>query len=124
MIALSERSQKGLLLPNSLKNKLYNQYVLSTMTSASKTWTLTRTLLWRLAAAQRNMQRTMIGVSYQDDLTNERVRSKAKARDIMHVVKARKWTWVIHEAHLQDHRWTLQVPDWRPMDGSRPRGRP
>ena len=45
-------------------------------------------------------------------------------RDIMHVIKARKLTWASHIARIQDSRWTSQVTDWRPMDGSRPRGRP
>ena len=29
-----------------------------------------------------------------------------------------------HVASLQDARWTSQATDRRPMDGSRPRGRP
>ena len=40
-------------VPNSLKKKLYNQCVLPEMTYASKTWTLTKALERRLAAAQR-----------------------------------------------------------------------
>ena len=92
------------------------------MTYASETWTLTKALEQRLAAAQRNMERAMIGVSWQDHRRNEWIRSNTKVRDIMHVIKARKWTLAGHIArHL---RWTSQVTDWRPMDGSRPRGRP
>ena len=59
------------------------------MTYASDTWTLTKAVEWRLAAAQRNMERAMIGVSWQDHRTNEWIRSKTKVRDIMHVIKAR-----------------------------------
>ena len=33
-------------------------------------------------------------------------------------------TWAGHIARIQDNRWTSQVTDWRPMDDSRPRGRP
>ena len=51
-------------------------------------------------------------------------KEQTKLRDIIHVIKARKWTWVGHVARLQDNRWTSKVTDWRPMDGSRPRGRP
>ena len=40
------------------------------------------------------------------------------------IIKARKWTWAGHIARIQDNRWTFQVTDWRPMDGSQPRGRP
>ena len=50
-------------IPNNLKNKLYNQCVLPAMTYASETWTLTKALERRLAAAQRNMEKVMISVS-------------------------------------------------------------
>ena len=83
-----------------------------------------QTLEGRLAAAQRNMERAMIGVSWQEHRTNEWIRRKNKVRDIMHVIKARQWTRAGHIARLQDNRWTCQVTDWRPMDGSQPRGRP
>ena len=76
------------------------------------------------ATSKEIWERAMIGVPWQDHRTNEWVRSKTKVRDIMYVIKARKWTWVRHLARFQDNRWTYQVTDWRPMDGSRPRGRP
>ena len=40
------------------------------MTYASVTWTLTKTLEPRLAAAQRNMKRAMIDVPWKDHMTN------------------------------------------------------
>ena len=52
-------------IPNSLKKKLYNQCALPAMTY-SETWTITKALERRLAAAQRNMGKAMIGVSWQD----------------------------------------------------------
>ena len=76
------------------------------------------------SSCSKKMERVVIGVSWQDHRTNEWVRSKTKARDIMHGIKARKWTCAGHIARLQDNRWTSQVTDWRPMDGSRPTGRP
>ena len=79
------------------------------MTYASETWTLTKALERRQADAQRNMEREMIGVSWQAHRTNEWMRSKTKVHDSMHVSKARKWTWVGHIARLQDNRWTYKV---------------
>ena len=46
-------------------------------------------------------------------------KEQTKIRDIMHVIKARKWNWAGHIARLQDHIWTSQVTEWGPMDGSR-----
>ena len=65
-----------------------------------------------------------MAMSQQDHRTNEWIRRKTKVRDIIHVIKARKWTWAGHIVRIQDNRWTSQVTDWIPMDGSRPRGRP
>ena len=73
------------------------------MTYASETWTLTKILERRPEAAQRNIERTMIGVSWQDHKTNEWIRSKTNVRDIIHVIKARKWTWAGHIARPQDN---------------------
>ena len=77
-----------------------------------------------LKTTQRNMEGAMIGVSWNDYRTNEWVRRKTMVCNIMHVIKARKLTWTSHIARIQDNRWTSQVTDWRPMDGSRPRSRP
>ena len=65
-----------------LGKKLHYECVLPSMTFASETCKLTKALEWRLAAAQRNMERAMICVSRQDHWTNEWVRSKTKVRDI------------------------------------------
>ena len=92
--------------PNSLKKKLYNQCVLSAMSYASDIWTLAKALERRLAAAQRSMERAMIGVSWQDHRPNEWIRRKTKVRDIMHVIKARKWTGAGPIARLQDNEHT------------------
>ena len=106
-------------IPNSLKKKLHNQFVLPAMTYASETRTLTKALKQNLAAAQRNLERA----SWQDHRTNKWIRNKTKVCDIVHGIEARKWTWPSHIARLQDNRWTFQVTDWRPMDGSRLRDR-
>ena len=107
-----------------MKKKLYNQCVWPAITYASENWTITKALEWHLAAAQRNMERAVIGVSWRDHRTDEWIRRKTKVRDIMHDIKARKWTWAGHIARRQEKRWTFQVTDRRPMDGSRSRGRP
>ena len=78
---------------------------------ASETWTITKALEQQLAAAQRNMERAMIGVSWHDHRTNEWVRRKTMVCNIMHVTKARKLTWASHIARIQDNRWTSQVFD-------------
>ena len=99
--------------------------MLPAMTYASETiLDIIKALERHLAAAQKSIELAMIGLSWQDHRTNEWVRTKTKVRYIMHVIKARKLTCVGHVARLQDDRWECQVRVWRPMDGSRPRGKP
>ena len=74
---------------------------------------MTKALERRLAAAQRNMERAMIGVSWQDHRTNEWVMKKTKVRDIMLVIKARKWTWAGHITRIQDGN-RLEAHGWQP----------
>ena len=83
-----------------MTKNLYNQYVLPAMTYTAETWTLTKALERRLAAAQRNMERAMFRVSWQDQGTNEWIRNKTNVLDIMHVIMARKWTCAGHVARL------------------------
>ena len=61
----------------------------------------------------------MFDMSWQDHRMNERVSCKTKVRDIMHVIKARKFGR-LHIARLQDNIWTPQVMEQRPIDTSRP----
>ena len=95
-------------IPNSLEKKLYNRCVLPAMTFVSETWTITKALERRLAAAQRNMERA-IGVSWQDHRTNGWMKRKTKVHDIIHVIKARKWAWDSHIGRVQDNKWTSQT---------------
>ena len=111
-------------VPLSLKRKLYNQCVLPAMTYGSETWTMTKAMERKLQAAQRNMERSMLGITWSDRKTNEWIRAHTKVPDILEVVKDRKWKWAGHISRMQDNRWTAQLTDWRPRDGKRGRGRP
>ena len=111
-------------IPITLKRKLFNQCILPAMTYACETWTMTKSMQQKLAAAQRRMERSMIGITLKDRKTNEWIRNKTKVQDILEIVKRRKWTWAGHVSRMTDNRWTARLTDWRPMDGKRSRGRP
>ena len=94
---------------------MYMYLLVSENMPTHETWILTEALNLCKAAAERHMRRVMIGVSWQDHRPNKWAMRKSKLCDIMHALKARKWTWAGHIARLQDNRWTSQVRDWRPM---------
>lgn len=110
-------------LPLCLKRKVYDQCILPSMTYASETWTLTIKMERKLAAAQHNMERSMLNITYKDHKTNKWIREQTKVQDIMEVIKHRKWTWAGHVTRRGDGRWSTLTTVWTPLDGKRNRGR-
>ena len=66
-------------MPICLKRKVFDQCILPAITYASETWTLTAKMENKLAAAQRNMERSMLGITMRDRKTNEWIREKTKS---------------------------------------------
>ncbi|PIK48481.1 endonuclease-reverse transcriptase [Apostichopus japonicus] len=110
-------------LPLCLKRKVYDQCILPSMTYASETWTLTIKMERKLAAAQHNMERSMLNITYKDHKTNKWIREQTKVQDIMEVIKHRKWTWAGHVTRRGDGRWSTLTTVWTSLDGKRNRGR-
>ena len=47
----------------------------------------------KLAAAQTEMERSMLNITYKDKRTNIWVRERTKVIDIMYTVRKKKWSW-------------------------------
>ncbi len=63
-------------IPVCLERKAFNQCIIPTVTYAAETWTLTTKSEKKLKAAQYNIERNMLGISYKDRKTNEWVREQ------------------------------------------------
>ena len=111
-------------MPICLKRKVFDQCILPAITYASETWTLTAKMENKLEAAQRNMERSMLGITMRDRKTHEWIREKTKVQDILKTIKLGKWTWAGHVARRTDGRWTIAVTEWTPRTGKRSQGRP
>ena len=107
-----------------LKRQVYNSCVLPAMTYGAETWTLTKQVQNKLAAAQIKMERSMLNITYKDRRANMWVRERTKVIDIMYTVRKIKWSWAEHINRLKDNRWTSRVTTWRPYDRKRRHGRP
>ena len=92
--------------------------------SGAETWTLTKQVQNKLAAAQTKMERSMLNITYKDRRTNIWVRERTKLIDIIYTVRKMKWSWAGHINCLKDDRWTSRVTTWRPYDKKRRQGRP
>ena len=53
------------------------------MTYGSETWSLTKKQRERLAVAQRDMERSMLGITRKDKKCNEWIREKTGVDDIL-----------------------------------------
>ena len=107
-----------------LKRQVYNSCVLPAMTYGAETWTLTKQAQNKLAAAQTNMERSMLNITYKDRNANIWVRERTEVIDIINTVRKMKWSWAGHISRLKDNRWTSRVTTWRTYDEKRRHGRP
>ena len=99
-----------------LKRQVYNSGVLPAMTYGAETLTLTKQAQNKLAAAQTNMERSMLNITYKVRRTNIWVRERTKLIDIIYTVRKMKWSWAGHINRLKDDRWTSRVTTWRQDD--------
>ena len=110
-------------IPISLKNKVYNQCILPTITYGAETWNLTKKQMLKLRSAQRAHERIMLNVTWKDHKTATWLREQTKLRDIVETVKQLKWNWAGHLARIEDTRWTIKVTKWTPLENKRNRGK-
>ena len=107
-----------------LKRQVYNSRVVPAMIYGSETWTLTKQAQNKLAAAQTNMERSMLNITYKYRNINIWVRERTKVIDITNSVRKMKWSWAGHINRLKDDRWTSRITTWRPYGKKIRQGRP
>ena len=108
---------------NSLKRKVFDSCVLPVLTYGAETLTLTRASENKLRVTQRAMERSMLGITLRDKMTNQWIRQQTKVVDVMEEIASLKWNWAGHIARMVDERWTKTIMNWRPPK-KRPMGRP
>src|ERR1700753_2590626 len=60
------------------------------------------------------MERSRLGISLRDKMTNQWIRQQTKVVDIMERIASLKWNWAGHIARMTDDRWTKAIFQWRP----------
>jgi len=91
-------------LPTNLQIKVTKECILPAMTYGADTWTLTTQMENTFSAAQHNMERNVLDITYKHRETNKWVRDQTKVMDIMEIIKNRKWTWTGHISRRTDNR--------------------
>jgi len=111
-------------MPQHLKQKVFDQCILPTLTYGCETWTLTDAIVKKLKVTQRAMERSMLGISLRHRRRNEWIRAKTRVTDIGERISHLKWQWAGHVMRRTDNRWSTKVTAWRPRTGKRNPGRP
>ena len=106
-----------------LKRQAYNACVLPAVTYGAETWALTNQAKNKLAAAQTQMERSMLN-SHAGAENKHMGKRKTKVTDVIEQVRRWKWTWAWQVSRFRDNRWTLLITTWKPYERKRPRGRP
>ena len=99
---------------NSLKRKVFDTCVLPVLTYGAETLTLTKASEEKLRVTQRAMERSMLGITLRDRMTNQWIRQQTRVVDVMERIASLKWSWAGHIARRTDERWTKKIMNWRP----------
>ena len=83
--------------------RLYESIILSTLLYSAELWLLTATLSKRLNAAHHRWQRSILGVSWKDKITNEEVRVRTVQHSIENIISERRLRWLGHLTRM-DHQ--------------------
>ena len=77
------------------------------MPYGAETWALTTQALSKLAAAQTEMEMSVLNITYQDTKTNIIwVKEKTNVSDVIEQVRRRTWIWAGHVNRIRNNRWT------------------
>ena len=104
----------------SMKRQVYNSCILPAMTYGAETWAPATQANNNLAAAQTDIERSILNITYRDRKSNIWVKEKTKVTDVMERVRRREWTWAGHVSRIRDNRWTLRITIWTPYKRKRP----
>lgn len=110
-------------IPLSLRRRIYDQCILTTMTYGAETWATTKEIEQKLRTTQRAMERRMLNLTLRDRVRHSDIRQKTKVKDVILKIKEMKWKWAGHLSRTQDNRWTKKLTEWQPRNGKRRRGR-
>jgi len=79
-----------------VKMRLYKSVILSTILYSAESWPLTATSLKRLDGTHNRWQRSILSVSWKDNITNQEVTARTKKHSIASTLSERRLCWLGH----------------------------
>ena len=87
---------RDITISTTLKVRLYESLVVSTMLYGAELWPLTIAQKKKLEAAHHKFKTRMMGISWKDKVSNERVREQTQLEKIDLIIKERRLRWLGH----------------------------
>ena len=124
MARLSKRVWENTMLTINTKMRVYQACVLSTLLYGSETWSLYAHQEQRLNAFHMRCLRRILGITWQDHVTNKAVLEKAGILSMFALLSQRRLRWLGHVSRMDDGRIPKDLLYGQLEIGSRPVGRP
>ena len=124
MARLSKRVWSNKKLTINTKIAVYRACVLSTLLYASESWTLYSRQERRLSAFHMRCLRRILGITWQDHVTNNEVLQRAKIQSMTTLLRQRRLRWLGHVRRLEDGRIPKDILYSELAKGKRTTGRP
>ena len=121
---LNKRVWSNTKLTEHTKVKVYGACVLSTLLYASETWTLMAYQENRLHVFHMRCLRKILGITWEDKVTNEDVLTRAGTSSMTTILKQKRLRWLGHVHRMEDTRIPKQLMYSELETGARPHGRP
>ncbi|EYB93296.1 hypothetical protein Y032_0184g996 [Ancylostoma ceylanicum] len=87
---------------------------ITAMLYGAETWVLTKAAEHKLAAAQRRMERRMVGIRLSDKKTNAWLRGVTNVKDVIASAVERKWAYGWELVRSTEVKWSEELMKWRP----------
>jgi len=88
----------------SVKTRLYEALVLSTLLYSAELWPVSVTQMKKLEAAHHRWQRSILGISWKVKVTNEKFREAIALPKLEDIIRCRRLTWFGHLSCMEYHR--------------------
>ena len=107
-----------------VRTRLYEAIILSTLLYGADVWPLSATLTKRLDAAHHRWQRSILGISWKDRITNVEVRNRTGQQTMDNILRERRLRWLGHVFRMDHQRIPQQALYWQTPGFKRGAGRP
>jgi len=124
MSRLAKRVWKNSKLTEQTKITIYKACVISTLLYGSEAWTLRAKLEHKLNIFHLRCLRRILGVTWQDKVTNNTILQRAGIPSMYCLLKQRRMRWLGHLVRMEDGRIPKDLLYGELTYGKRPTGRP